>query len=435
MVAPAPAPVFEPVGDAAVVELTENSARFKVGRATVEVTALAPDLFRVGLFGDGRPVDYRSEAGAQDVWQPDGISVESSADGVRISTGSALARVSLQPLRIAFEDSNGRRFAVDDAALWMGFAPRAPADARLVDPMGAPARVYKQNAFGTHYSGCGERTGGLEKTGSHQVFWNIDPPGGRTSGLHNLYTSMPFVLALQAGQALGNVRRQQLPGRIRSGPRESGADRLRRRRRSADLLRVHRPDAASRSRALHRVDRSDSDAAAVGPRLSPEPLGLQDRGRGAAVGAHVSAALDSARGVYLDIDYMNGYRIFTWDSNRFAEPAGLMNELDGLVLKLVTIVDPGIKLDENYAVYTPVAKRTCLCAAAGSIQLTFETQAGDFDPGRETVELDLRGVGQPSQVLVEGRETDSWKHADGRLQIRLPWSAASRTVEIRADSL
>jgi hypothetical protein len=68
MAAPAPPPVFEPVGDAVVVERTTNSARFDAGRATVEDTALAPDLFRVGLFGDGRPVDSRSEAVARREW-------------------------------------------------------------------------------------------------------------------------------------------------------------------------------------------------------------------------------------------------------------------------------------------------------------------------------------------------------------------------------
>jgi hypothetical protein len=35
----------------------------------------------------------------------------------------------------------------------------------------------------------------------------------------------------------------------------------------------------------------------------------------------------------------------------------------------------------------------------------------------------------------EGQAADTWKHADGRLQIRLPWTSASRMVEIHADSL
>ena len=44
---------------------------------------------------------------------------------------------------------------------------------------------------------------GLEKTASHQVFWNIDPPHGHTAELNNMYTSIPFVLSLQGGAAHG----------------------------------------------------------------------------------------------------------------------------------------------------------------------------------------------------------------------------------------
>jgi alpha-glucosidase len=109
----------------------------------------------------------------------------------------------LSPLRLAFGDDTGRAFAVDDPALGAGFAPLAPVGQRLVDPMGAPARVYKRHLPGTHYFGCGERTGGLEKTGSLQVFWNIDPPVGHTAALNNMYTSVPFLLAIDDGQAWG----------------------------------------------------------------------------------------------------------------------------------------------------------------------------------------------------------------------------------------
>ena len=78
----------------------------------------------------------------------------------------------------------------------MGFAPLAPSAARLVDPLGSPVIVYKRHEPGTHYFGCGERTGGLDKTQSRQVFWNFDPPSQHTAALNNMYTSIPFVLAL-----------------------------------------------------------------------------------------------------------------------------------------------------------------------------------------------------------------------------------------------
>lgn len=55
--------------------------------------------------------------------------------------------------------------------------------------------------------------------------------------------------------------------------------------------------------------------------------------------------------IYLDIDYMDGYRIFTWNPNTFQNPAHLIENLDGQGVRIVTIIDPGIKDDTSFPVY------------------------------------------------------------------------------------
>ena len=55
--------------------------------------------------------------------------------------------------------------------------------------------------------------------------------------------------------------------------------------------------------------------------------------------------------IYLDIDYMNGYRVFTWDKSRFPDPPKLISDLKAQGFQTVLIVDPGVKVDENYSVY------------------------------------------------------------------------------------
>jgi alpha-glucosidase len=47
--------------------------------------------------------------------------------------------------------------------------------------------------------------------------------------------------------------------------------------------------------------------------------------------------------VHLDIDYMHGYRVFTFDKERFPDPKALTDKLGRQGVKVVTIVDPGIK--------------------------------------------------------------------------------------------
>ena len=55
--------------------------------------------------------------------------------------------------------------------------------------------------------------------------------------------------------------------------------------------------------------------------------------------------------LYLDIDYMDGYRCFTWNRHRFPNPKKMIKELDQDGFKTVVIIDPGIKVDPSYWVY------------------------------------------------------------------------------------
>ncbi|MBU1260772.1 MAG: DUF5110 domain-containing protein [Planctomycetes bacterium] len=55
--------------------------------------------------------------------------------------------------------------------------------------------------------------------------------------------------------------------------------------------------------------------------------------------------------IWLDIDYMRGFRIFTFDPNHFPDPAGLNNDLHKMGFKSVWMIDPGIKAEKGYFVY------------------------------------------------------------------------------------
>lgn len=55
--------------------------------------------------------------------------------------------------------------------------------------------------------------------------------------------------------------------------------------------------------------------------------------------------------LYLDIDYMDGYRCFTWDKSGFPNPKLLVDDLREQGFHTVTMIDPGIKEDPEYWVY------------------------------------------------------------------------------------
>ncbi|MAJ31029.1 MAG: glycosyl hydrolase [Flavobacteriaceae bacterium] len=68
--------------------------------------------------------------------------------------------------------------------------------------------------------------------------------------------------------------------------------------------------------------------------------------------------------IYLDIDYMDGFRCFTWDKERFPDPKKLLEEMKSDGFKLVTIIDPGIKIDRKYWVYNEANQKGYFCRRA-----------------------------------------------------------------------
>ncbi|MGZ3755621.1 MAG: glycoside hydrolase family 31 protein [Mucilaginibacter sp.] len=66
-------------------------------------------------------------------------------------------------------------------------------------------------------------------------------------------------------------------------------------------------------------------------------------------------------GIYLDIDYMDGYRCFTWNRKYFPDPKKMIKELADDGFKTVVIIDPGIRVDDNYAVFKEGKENKYFC--------------------------------------------------------------------------
>ncbi len=65
--------------------------------------------------------------------------------------------------------------------------------------------------------------------------------------------------------------------------------------------------------------------------------------------------------IHLDIDYMDGYRCFTWDKKRFPDPKKMISDLRDLGFKSIVIIDPGIKIDKKYWVYREGVENNYFC--------------------------------------------------------------------------
>eukprot|EP00249_Psilotum_nudum_P021107 c27973_g1_i1 orf=805-2346(+) len=203
--------------------------------------------------------------------------------------------------------------------------------------------------LGTSFYGTGEVSGPLERTGKRIFCWNTDAWGYGPSTT-SLYQSHPWVLAvLPDGHAFGTL---------------------------ADTSQRCEVD-LRREAVLKFVAPAFYPVITFGPYLSVDLL-LVALGHAVgtismppkwSLGYHqcrwsyepASRVLEVARifrekslpcdVMWMDIDYMDGFRCFTFHPEKFQDPQNLARDLHDQGFKAVWMLDPGIKLDVGYSVY------------------------------------------------------------------------------------
>ncbi|KAK6129903.1 hypothetical protein DH2020_036374 [Rehmannia glutinosa] len=201
----------------------------------------------------------------------------------------------------------------------------------------------------TSFYGTGEVSGQLERTGKRIFTWNTDA-WGFGPGTTSLYQSHPWVLAvLPNGEALGvladTTRRCEIDLRKESNIKLISS--------SAYPVITFGPFASP-------TDVLVSFARAVGTVFMPPKwsLGYQQCRWSYDSAARVReiARIFREKGIpcdviWMDIDYMDGFRCLTFDQERFPDPKSLVDDLHQNGFKAIWMLNPGIKKEEGYFVY------------------------------------------------------------------------------------
>ncbi|MBK8622713.1 MAG: glycoside hydrolase family 31 protein [Saprospiraceae bacterium] len=81
--------------------------------------------------------------------------------------------------------------------------------------------------------------------------------------------------------------------------------------------------------------------------------------------------------IYFDIDYMDGFRCFTWDKGKFPNPKKFVAELKAQGFKSIVIIDPGIKKDKTYDIYNQALANDYFCKRADGPYVSGKVWPGD----------------------------------------------------------
>lgn len=202
-----------------------------------------------------------------------------------------------------------------------------------------------------YFYGLGEKTGFLNKRGARYTMWNTDCYEPHTESTDPLYASFPFYIGFNRQGCYGiyfdNTFRTYFDmGKSDSSRVEFGAENgplsffFIYGQTMKDIIKGY-TDITGRidlppiwALGYHQSKYS------YYPQSKVEQLAMTFREKGIPCDA-----------IYLDIHYMDGYRVFTFDKERFPDVKGMLERLKDMGFKVVTIIDPGIKVDESYSVF------------------------------------------------------------------------------------
>jgi alpha-glucosidase len=265
--------------------------------------------------------------------------VREEGDAVVVTGEGIVVRVARNPVRLAVTDAAGHNLLGESfgAGTWQG---------RL-------AHVV-QDLPGTRYFGLGEQPTSLVRNGSVYPLWNTDRFGYRPGDMP-IYSSIPFYIGIRDGVAHGvlydNPFRADFDfaARLQSSVSylaEGGID--------GGELRYYVIPGPGLDSTLARYTRL-TGRTPLPPRWS---LGYHQSRYSYYPDTTVENLAREFRSrdipadvIHLDIHYMNGYRDFTFSPENFPHPKALLDKLAAEGFKVVTIVDPGLKVDSAYSVY------------------------------------------------------------------------------------
>jgi len=321
--------------------------------ASVQIAVLASDLVRVRYVPAGRSA-ARSWSVVRDSWPALAVRTDQGENGtLRVTTDAMRVEIAPDPFRLAFSWPDGAPFAEDDPARGMGIVS-APTPERVPDTNLPPGmvRCYKRLAPAEQIIGAAERASRLSLRGSTMTFWNVDPPLHHLEHAGPMYASIPFWMGLRGGRVYGIFL--DTAGKADLDAGSALPDTLSFGAAGGDLTYYVFAGPTPQAVLARYADLTGH--------MSMPPKWALGYGQSRwsyfpdtylrAVATELRHRQIPADSLWLDIDYMDGYRVFTWNSRRFPHPARVLRELAAQGFRVVAIIDPGVRADPMYSVFT-----------------------------------------------------------------------------------
>jgi alpha-glucosidase len=320
-----------------LTKFSRNDQTFtlKTTSGLATVTVFSPDIFRIRIVQNGFLDDFSYSVVGKP--QPCHLTVKEESRMITISTDSLVLEMTKKPLRFTFKTLDGKTINEDDASFGTNW-------------VGDEITTYKKLQEDERFIGLGEKTGSLDRRGNTYVNWNTDNPHHQNWD-DPLYATFPFYIGIHHGLNYGIFFDNSYRSTFNFGASNDRFSSFGALGGEMDYYFIWHTRVA---------DILSSYSFLTGKMEMPPlwSLGFQQCRWSYFPDKEVLNIAHSFREkkipldvLYLDIHYMDNYKIFTWNPTRFSEPKKMLNELKSLGIHTTVIVDPGIKVEKGYTAY------------------------------------------------------------------------------------
>jgi alpha-glucosidase len=323
------------IGNVTAAKVNGQQVNITLDNADAQVSVYSPSVIRVRIDKKKLDADFSYAV----TGKPLAVKTDIAQDDkqITIKTDSLTAIIQKKPFAIAFYTADGKLISEDEKGLSTSWA-------------GEAVTSYKKMQEWEHFVGLGEKTGNLDRKGNGYTNWNSDVYGYAVTQ-DPLYSTIPFFIGIHHGLSYGLFLDNTFQSDFNFGASNNRFSSFGARGGEMNYYFIYHKKVA---------DIITSYTWLTGRMPMPPlwALGYQQNRYSYYPEAEVMRVAHALRekripadGITLDIHYMDAYKLFTWNKDRFPDPLKMNTELNALGLKTTVIVDPGIKVEKGAGAY------------------------------------------------------------------------------------
>ena len=329
----------------------DNNFYFTDGEAKVEVRVVSDEIIRVRLAPQGVFLDEFSYAVPQANQKVAVFAFDENSEYYIVETNTVKCLIRKADFFISFADNADAIISEDQIA--MHWEENAEFGGYY---------VYCTKKCGTEESfyGLGDKTTSLNLRGKRVVNWNTDT---YSFGKHQdpLYRSIPFYVGLNNGVGYGIFFDNTFKSYFDFGCQEDYKTSFWADGGELQYYYIHGPKVMDVVKRYHTLTGTHPMPPLWALGFHQCRWSYYPENKVKKIAANFRERQIPCDAIYLDIDYMDGYRCFTWNKKYFPDPKRMMKELADDGFKTVVIIDPGIKVDPNYWVFKEGSEKKYFC--------------------------------------------------------------------------